>query len=44
MAGLRGETELRGEIKWIKLIGAAILGVLVLPWLAELISTTLPGS
>ncbi|MCY4590756.1 MAG: hypothetical protein OXE86_09410 [Alphaproteobacteria bacterium] len=35
--------ELRNELKWIKLIGAAILAVLVLPWLAKLISATLPG-
>lgn len=34
--------ELRNELKWIKLIGGAILAVLVLPWLAELISATMP--
>lgn len=41
---LTGElTEIKAELKWIKLIGAAILAVLILPWLAEVISTTLPG-
>lgn len=38
----RLETELKTELKWIKLIGGAILAVLVLPWLAELISATMP--
>lgn len=33
---------LESELKWIKLIGATVLAVLVLPWLAELISTTMP--
>ena len=41
---LRGEiAELRTELKWIKLIGAAILAVLILPWLAEPVSATMPG-
>ncbi|MYG26988.1 MAG: hypothetical protein F4213_13355 [Boseongicola sp. SB0677_bin_26] len=35
-------TVLRNEFKWIKLIGGAILAVLVLPWLAELITATMP--
>ena len=35
--------KLEVELKWIKLIGGAILAVLVLPWLAELISATMPG-
>ena len=37
-------TEMRTELKWIKLIGAAILAVLILPWLAEPLSATLPSS
>ena len=36
-------TEMRTELKWIKLIGAAILAVLILPWLAELVSETMPS-
>lgn len=44
-AELKGDNaELRTELKWIKLIGTAILAVLVLPWLTELLSPTLPGS
>ncbi len=35
--------ELRVELKWIKLIWAAVLAVLVLPWLAEVISANMPG-
>ena len=38
----RVEEKLSGEIKWIKLIGGAILGVLILPWLAELARGILP--
>ncbi|MXW85297.1 MAG: DUF1640 domain-containing protein [Boseongicola sp. SB0673_bin_14] len=38
----RLEAELKTELKWIKLIGGAILAVLVLPWLAELIAATMP--
>ena len=34
--------KLESELKWIKLIGGAILAVLVLPWLAELIAATMP--
>ena len=34
--------RLETELKWIKLIGGAILAVLVLPWLAQLISATMP--
>ena len=36
------EEKLTGEIKWIKLIGGAILAVLILPWLAELAKGVLP--
>lgn len=35
--------ELKTELKWIKLIGGAVLAVLVLPWLSELISAAMPG-
>ena len=47
-AELKGEinelrAEFRTELKWIKLIGVAILAVLILPWLVELLSATLPG-
>ncbi len=35
--------RLESELKWIKLIGAAVLAVLVLPWLAELVSANMPG-
>lgn len=38
----RLETELKTELKWMKLIGGAILAVLVLPWLAQLILATMP--
>lgn len=38
----RLDSELKTELKWIKLIGGAILAVLVLPWLAELIAATMP--
>ena len=37
----RLETELKTELKWIKLIGGAVLAVLVLPWLADLIRATM---
>ncbi len=37
------EVEIKPELRWIKLIGGAILVVLVLPWLAELVSTSMPG-
>ena len=37
------EIELKAELKWIKLIGGAILAVLILPWLAKVISSTMPG-
>ena len=36
------EIELKAELKWLKLIGGAILAVLILPWLAKLISSTMP--
>jgi len=39
----RLESELRTEFRWMKLIGGAVLAVLVLPWLAELIAATMPG-
>lgn len=35
--------KLETELKWIKLIGGAILAVLIFPWLAEIISSTMPG-
>ncbi len=35
--------RLESELKWIKLTGAAVLAVLVLPWLAELVSANIPG-
>jgi len=38
----RLETELKTELRWIKLIGGAILAVLILPWLAEIVSGTMP--
>ncbi len=38
----RLETELKTELRWIKLIGGAVLAVLVLPWLAQLILATMP--
>ena len=37
------EVEIKAELRWIKLIGGAILVVLILPWLAELVSTSMPG-
>ena len=36
--------RLETELKWIKLIGGAILAVLIFPWLAEIISVTMPGA
>ena len=39
----RPEIRITTELRWIKLIGAAILAVLILPWLAEPISGTMPG-
>ncbi len=39
----RLESELRSELRWMKLIGGAVLAVLVLPWLAELVAATMPG-
>ena len=36
-------SELRTELRWMKLIGGAVLAVLVLPWLDELVSATMPG-
>ena len=35
--------EMRAELKWIKIIGGTIVGLLILPWLAGLIGATLPG-
>ncbi len=35
--------QLRTELRWIKVIGGSILAVLILPWLAEPISGTMPG-
>ena len=34
--------ELKTDLKWMKLIGGAILAVHVLPWLAQLILATMP--
>jgi uncharacterized protein YceH (UPF0502 family) len=34
--------ELKTDLKWMKLIGGAILAVLVLPWLAQLILAAMP--
>ena len=34
--------ELRAELKWIKIIGGTIVGLLILPRLAGLIGGTLP--
>ncbi len=43
-AGMKADiAKLDTELKWIKLIGGGILAVLVLPWLAEAISVTMPG-
>ncbi len=36
-------TEVKADLKWIKLIGGAILAFLILPWLAKLVSSTMPG-
>ena len=37
IAGVKTEiAELKVDLNWIKLIGGAILAVLILPWLAEL--------
>ena len=39
---LRGEIlEVRADLRWMKMIGAAILAVLVLSWIADLIGTTM---
>ena len=35
--------KLETELKWIKLTGGAILAVLILPWLAEILSSTMPN-
>lgn len=35
--------EMKTELKWIKIIGGTIVGLLILPWLAALVGTTLPG-
>lgn len=35
--------EMRAELKWIKIIGGTIVGLLILPWNAGLIVGTLPG-
>ena len=32
------------DLKWIKIIGGTIVGLLVLPWLVQLVGATLPGS
>jgi len=35
--------KLETELKWIKLIGGAILAVLILPWLADIVSAAMPS-
>ncbi len=35
--------RLEADLKWMKLIGGAILAALILPWLAELLPLTMPG-
>ncbi len=35
--------EVKADLKWLKLIGGAILAFLILPWLAKLASSTMPG-
>ena len=35
-------TEMKTDLKWIMLIGGAILAVLILPWLEKLVSATMP--
>jgi len=37
-------TQSRIEFRWIKIIGGAILAVLIFPWLAEFLSITMPGA
>jgi len=37
-------SEIKVELKWIKLIGGAILAVLIFPWLAEIVSGSIPGA
>ncbi len=46
----RGQAELKenllvmlSELKWIKIIGGAVLAVLVLPWLAEFLRSFMAG-
>ena len=39
---IRQEAELKAEFRWMKLIAAAVLAVLVLPWLAGPVSATMP--
>ena len=34
--------ELKNDLKWMKLIGGAVLAMLVLPWLADVIRATMP--
>ena len=31
------------DLRWIKIIGGTIVGLLVLPWLVQLVGATLPG-
>ena len=35
--------ELKTELKWIKIIGGTIVGLLILPWLASFLGANLPG-
>jgi len=37
-------TRSRIRVRWIKIIGGAILAVLIFPWLAEFLSITMPGT
>lgn len=36
--------KLETELKWIRMIGAAVLAVLILPWIAEIVAATMPGT
>jgi len=44
IAGVKADVaEIRTDLRWMKLIGGAILAVLVLPWLAGPVAATMPG-
>ena len=38
-----GIVKLETELKWVKMIGGAILAVLILPWIAGIVAATMPG-